>query len=139
MWVNGSGPGTVALGSQGMMVSENLIMSSANAEDKYTQDIQKTIQSWGTKSSALYEFYCSPLSDCDANFDRDQCLSHDDTNRPRLYFIMTAIKNFNNWMLSVWRAVEGTSSLATTLSSDMVDTFAENIEKVVRMTHNILM
>ncbi|KXG45680.1 uncharacterized protein PGRI_034470 [Penicillium griseofulvum] len=104
-------------------------ISMANAEDIYTKDIQKTIQSWDHPSS-LYGFYCSPMSYCEANLDKDQCLDPRSGARPGLYFLMWSIANLNNYMLSVLNAVEHTSSVAIGLSANLVETFATNMDNI---------
>ncbi|OQE37747.1 hypothetical protein PENCOP_c009G01851 [Penicillium coprophilum] len=102
---------------------------SANAEDIYTKDIQKTIQSWDHPPS-LYGFYCSPMSHCDANLDKDQCLEPLAGSRAALYFLMWSIANLNNWMVSVLEAVDHTAGVANGLAADLVKNFATNMENI---------
>lgn len=104
----------------------------ASVEGIYTQDIQKTIQSWESDDqSSIYGFYCSPMSHCEANLDKDQCLDPEHPIRPALYFVMWSIANLNNWMDSLLTAVDHTASIADARAADMVNTFATNMENIV--------
>ncbi|KAJ6142475.1 hypothetical protein N7471_001928 [Penicillium samsonianum] len=104
---------------------------TASVEGIYTQDIQKTIQSWESDDqSSLYGFYCSPMSHCEANLDKDQCLDPEHPIRPALYFVMWSIANLNNWMDSLLTAVDHTAGIADARAADLVNTFATNMENI---------
>lgn len=103
----------------------------AGSEGIYTQDIQKTVQSWGNNGTGMYGFYCSPISHCDGNFDKDACEDHEVKVRPWLFFILWSIRNFNNWMVSLVTAVDHTAGVADGMAGKLVDTFSNNVEDVV--------
>ena len=101
----------------------------ANVQEEYTEDIQKTIQSWGY-SQGLYSFHCEPMQHCDGNFETDECMENQGT--ARVYFINYAISNFNNWMTSLSEAVDRTAGIADGMAASLVDTFSSTPDDLVR-------
>jgi hypothetical protein len=71
------------------------------------------------------------VSNCEGNFDKDQCLSEDAPDRPKIYFILWAIQNLNNWMASLVSAIDHTAGIADGRAADLVDVFATNMENIV--------
>ncbi|PGH18573.1 hypothetical protein AJ79_00352 [Helicocarpus griseus UAMH5409] len=102
-------------------------VDKAKSQDEYKEDIQRTIQQWG-EGSDLYGFYCSPMSHCNGNFDKDECMKN--SLNPRVYFVLWAIRNFNNWMVSLTSAVDNTAGIADGMAGKLVEKIVTNEESM---------